>query len=288
MCMISDQIKSVGSTKIFCGVNKHQTKQLTVYANTVNNVSNNNAMVLPVPFPKSVEFYNFENYKNFFDDCADCFYSAAKGLSFTNEADGFSYGTKESTLKVYNVGSYKVSLAHSLADLRKVNKTVFNLTDGLEDVLRKYYSKPLFGFIICKLVTGNEKYHPFAYSHNILPHKVFIPTRHYHDESHQSYFSDFAYTQPYYNIDFFLMPQARQKSMSPDYADDWDHDIYLYNVDVTSNKQVMRMNKCHEIWSKKVKLNFDKIKFPLPTCKMFTKIQINGAHPNMDISLATY
>ena len=76
MCMISKEIKAVASTQLFCGVNKEKTKQITIYANTVDNVIKNNAMVLPVPFPTSVVFHNLEKYKDFFSDCQNSFYDA--------------------------------------------------------------------------------------------------------------------------------------------------------------------------------------------------------------------
>ncbi len=299
MCMISTEIRAVAATKLFCGLNNKKTRQITVYSNTVDNVSKNNAMVLPVPFPKSVVFHNLENYKTFFSDCESCFYKPmARSLSMNY--DGDSYTGQSAKLAVFNVGSYKVSLAMSIGDLKKVDTTVFELSDGLDKVLKKYYSKPIFGFIICKLTVGNEKYHPFAYSHDIIKGKVFIPTRHYHDETKTSHYYKTSYFGPrdyhsFDNINNSLMfgefegrlPQIT--NTYPNMADDWDHDIYLYNVDLNSNSEVKKMNQCKSKWSGKVKINFDKLDFPLDEkCDVFTKIEINGAHRNMDIVLATY
>ena len=298
MCMISTEIRSVAATKLFCGLNSKKTRQITVYSNTVDNVSKNNAMVLPVPFPKSVKFHNLENYKTFFTDCESCFYKPwARSLSM-NYGGEFLKG-QSAKLQVFNVGSYKVSLAMSISDLKKVDTTVFDLSDGLDKVLKKHYSKPIFGFIICKLAEGNEKYHPFAYSHDIIPGKVFIPTRHYHDEKvyralDESYHSSRNYNS-FGNIDNSLMFGEFEERFTqitntdPNMADDWDHDIYLYNVDINSNSQVKKMNQCKSKWSGKVHINFDKLDFPLDEkCDAFTKIEINGNHRNMDIILATY
>jgi hypothetical protein len=126
MCLISEPVESVSDTKIFCGVNKEKTKQYTVYCNKVNNISNNNAMVLPVPYPNTVEFHDLSNYKNFFNDCESHFRNF--------EDDGGYFGVtlnSRSTLQVHDIGSYKVSLAMNLEDLQRVDENVFSLSNGL-------------------------------------------------------------------------------------------------------------------------------------------------------------
>lgn len=298
MCMISQEIKSVASTKLFCGVNENKNRQLTIYANTINNISKNNAMVLPVPFPKSVVFHNLEDYSNFFADCNLCFTNPLEkmqnlGFGYTNE------GITDGKLEVYDIGSYKVSLANSLEDLKKVNTNVFLLSNGLDEILKKYYSNNIFGFIICKLAEGNEKYHPFAYSHNISQGKVFIPTRHYHNENINNYYNNYdMFSSRNYNENNinnspmfsswsgnFSSGSKRNKG-DEKYADDWDHDIYLYNVDVSSNSQVVKMNTCKEVWNKKVKINLNKLEFALDkNCRSFQKLNITGNLPNIDIVL---
>jgi len=298
--MISKEIKAVVSTKLFCGVNSEKSKQIVIYANTVDNSSRNNAMVLPVPFPDSVSFHNLEKYKEFFSDCASCFIDMTDGSQslFTN-----SYsleGVPKSRLAVYDIGSYKVSLAHSLEDLKRVNTSVFELSKGLDETLKKHYSNPIFGFIICKLAEGNEKYHPFAYSHNIADGKVFIPTRHYHDENNSSSYNNYdMFTNKSYvstNIDNSPMfnswnptsstNKSKTNKSNLDLADDWDHYIYLYNIDVNSNKEIKKMNTCKETWSGEVNINLKKIDFALGRdCRAFNKLEISGNKPNMDIVL---
>lgn len=300
MCMISQEIKSVSATKLFCGVNANKTRQLTVYANTVDNISKNNAMVLPVPFPSSVIFHNLEDYADFFFDCELCFEKPRtelmyKSLSFTNEA------VSEKKLEVYDIGSYKVSLAKSLDDLKRVNTNVFVLSKGLDEILKKHYSNSIFGFIICKLAEGNEKYHPFAYSHEITQEKVFIPTRHYHDENINNFYNNYEmFTTRNYtndNINNSPMFSSWNSSISSnsvkskidindEYADDWDHDIYLYNVNVNTNSKVSKMNTCKEKWNGKNSLNLNKIDFSLDrNCRSFQKLNISGNLPNIDIVL---
>jgi hypothetical protein len=304
MCLISQEVETVNDTKIFCGLNSNKNKQITVYSNTVNNISNNNAMVLPVPFPDSVNFHNLENYKKFFEDCEECFYLqqsksfGSRGIT-TNSYD--SYNSKSAPLKVFDVGSYKVSLAKNLNDLKRVNKSVFDLSTGLDEILRKNYANPHFGFIICKLSEGNESYHPFAYSHNIFNKKVFIPTKHYHNENtSDSYFNpngglDFSNAQSWNgnlisgnDIITTNSKNTSSHSMHSDdaYADDWGHDIYLYNVDIRSNNDVKQMNKSKYVWNNENKIKFHKLDFALDkNCVEFRKVQINGRNKNVDLIL---
>jgi hypothetical protein len=309
--MISKEIRAVAGTKLFSGVNHEKTKQITIYANTIDNASKNNAMVLPVPFPDSVVFHNLEKYKDFFSDCESCFINMSQSYSLSSNSFG-SRGTEKSILEVHDVGSYKVSLAHSLDDLKRVDTSVFELSKGLDSMLKKHYSNPVFGFIICKLAEGNEKYHPFAYSHNIANEKVFIPTRHYHDESISSYYNNYdmfsnkSYTTS--NIDNSPMFSSWSGVSDPstnfsnkvrktnpsdgidsdsELADDWNHDIYLYNIDLGSNTQVKKMNTCKMTWSGEVNINLKKLDFSLDRdCRVFNKLEINGNNPNIDLVLS--
>lgn len=257
-------------------------------------------MVLPVPFPSSVVFHNLKDYTDFFNDCELCFENPMNqyitdGFNITN-----SYAS-EKTLEVYDIGSYKVSLAKSLEELKRVNTNVFVLSKGLDEILKKHYSNSIFGFIICKLAEGNEKYHPFAYSHEISQEKVFIPTRHYHDENINNFYNNYEmFSSKNYTIDNIdnspmfsswnnsvtSSSMKSKRERNDEYADDWDHDVYLYNVDVNSNSKVSKMNTCKEKWNGKNRLNLNKIEFPLDrNCRSFQKLNISGNLPNIDIVL---
>ena len=66
MCIISLPIQQVDTTKIFVAV--EESTQLIVYSNTIENYTNNNAMILPVPNPSSLKFINLTEYPEIFDD----------------------------------------------------------------------------------------------------------------------------------------------------------------------------------------------------------------------------
>ncbi len=188
--MISNEIESVTNTNILVSPNSNNTRQLVVYSNNVNNVSDSNAMVLPVPLPQTLKFINLSDYKNLFEDCAKCFYNPLRSKSLSYSTN--SYNTRDDTLQVFNVGSYKVSVAMNLSLIEKVDKKIFKLSPGLNQILQTFYYQPYWGFIICKLNTGPESYHPFAYSHQIIDSKIYIPTRHYHQEVQWTTVNDWA------------------------------------------------------------------------------------------------
>lgn len=181
MCMISTEIESVSKTKIMVAPNHNNTRQLTVYSNHVANVSNSNAMVLPVPLPQTLQFIDLSEYKDLFEDCAKCFYNPHKMYSLNLSTNSYSM-SDSMPLKVFNVGSYQVSLAMNLEQISRVDSRVFELSPGLEQTLQTFYYDKYWGFIICKLNLGPESYHPLAYSHQIIDNKIYIPTRHYHQE----------------------------------------------------------------------------------------------------------
>lgn len=182
MCLISTEIESVSNTKILVAPNSDNTRQLIVYSNYINNVSESNAMVLPVPFPKTIQFIDLSKYKDLFEDCAKCFYNPNENLGMRSFSTN-SYGTKNvKSLEVFNVGSYKVSVAINMEQISRVDTKIFKLSPGLRQTLETFYHQPYWGFIICKLNSGSESYHPFAYSHQIIDSKIYIPTRHYHQQ----------------------------------------------------------------------------------------------------------
>jgi hypothetical protein len=179
MCIISAKVNTVAKTKLLVAINNQTNRQYVVYANTVDNPTANNAMILPVPNPKSIKLHNLSAYSHIFDDCNKSFVERIKLSS--DSVVKKSKASLNASLKVYDIGSYKVSIAYSLDDIKRINANVFTLSPGCESMLHNNYANGMYGFIICKLDNGNKIYHPFGYSHD-LPNnqQVFIPTKHYH------------------------------------------------------------------------------------------------------------
>ncbi len=305
MCIISNYVENVANTKILVAVNPEKTRQFTCYSNTVNNSTDGNAMILPVPYPNSVKFHDLSNYKNIFDDCKDCFtnpLSRSKGMYLSSN----SWNASDGVLKVFNVGSYQVSLGLSLSDLDRVNGSVFRLSPGCGELLKKDYSHPSFGFIICKLSKGEEEYHPLGYSHEIFGNNIFIPTKHYHEHAPSSSvdmdtsmdtgmgfgfgggmgmkgvgMGDFSMNSSFGGSNFasydnnWKDERPKWNTISKNTKrkhNEWDHDIYLYNVTMASHDA--KRFKSNKNWNNKDLKNKDKINFNFGNLTSFEKYEI--------------
>jgi hypothetical protein len=246
-------VRDMSKTQILVSVNRKKTRQLVVYSNHVENSYSNNAMILPIPNPKSLKFIDLSDYSDIFDDCLKCFGNIRNTFSCD-----FSESTKNS-IKVFDVGSYSISIVYSLNDLYKIDKSVFNIDMNCVRLLKNTYGRTKFGFIVCKLKTGENNYHPLAYSHDII-NNVLVPTKHYHGNS-------------YYG----------------GLADDWDHVIYLRNISHGGDCKLKYENDI--VWNgiygdkNNIDINTDKIDFDFGKIERFHRINIIGKHPNRDIIL---
>ncbi len=279
MCIISQPVNTVSDTNILVAIDDTQSRQLVVYSNKVDNISDANAMILPVPNPATVSFHNLGIYPNMFKDMSKAFRSKVASIS---NSYSYSYSTNSvpRTLEVFNVGSYKVSLAKNLGELRLVDSRVFNLSEGCEDMLKDYPSG--FGFIICKLASGVEKYHPFGYSHDIINKTtIFVPTKHYHSHvSMENYAPDATIgrsSRGLYNR-FSNIPYLARDTNS----EEWNHDIYLYNI---TGKAIGDMSGItgQYFWNNTVCVpRFD---FNFDSCRTMEKHTIRGNQDNKDLIL---
>ena len=176
MCIITSTVNEVAKTRIYVSADEANRRQLTVYSNYVSS-SRENAMILPVPNPESIELLNFSNYPAFFEDLANCFQKRIpRGISNT-----LGFGLVTETLPIYKVGSYQASIVPNLDEFDRLDFHTFKVDPNLYSFLDVHYRKGNFGFIVCSLMAGDHTYHPFAYTHGM--HKsgrLFIPTMHYH------------------------------------------------------------------------------------------------------------
>ena len=129
MCMISGAIEEVSDTKIFIALNKLKNRQFTVYANLIENLLPKNGMVIPVPNPQSVTFHDLSTYVNFFGDCGKSFYTnvtRSKGIYFNSYSMDDSLSLNSSKpLEVFNVGSYRVSFAKNVGEIKRIDESEF-------------------------------------------------------------------------------------------------------------------------------------------------------------------
>ncbi len=182
MCIILTHVESVSNTQIYISSSKDRTRQIVIYTNKVDSPLEN-AMILPVPNPLSVELLNFSHYKDIFEDCNKCF-------RFLDDSYNDSHNTRalyasaslpsRPPLPVYTVGSYQASIVPSFADFDRLNLKILRVNPEVFKLLKDTYDSS-FGFIVCQLRTGSHQYHPFAYTHDIHSSRLlFTPTLHYH------------------------------------------------------------------------------------------------------------
>lgn len=292
MCIINENAH-VAKTQIFVSPNHNNTEQITVYANQVMTESSNNVMILPVPNPNSVKFIDLSNYKNIFKDLEESYkehtYSATNSLPMK---------LSRSFLPTIDIGSYRITLVPHISQIDNINPTEFaKVRPFIKSILQKHY--PNFGFIICKLRPGKETdYHPLAYSHSIHNNKLFVPTRHQHNHSHEPTNNNEIFSwKNGPQTDYWLDGTPKNKNEfnrqnitytngevvdidnlsneSEEFFSDWDHNIYSFNTTKAAGNCRLLVNKCF--------LNTNKINnFSFGNLKSMNKMEITGQNQNMD------
>ncbi len=306
MCMISLPVEKVSKTNIFVGLDSSKTSQITIYSNFVSNNSNGNAMVIPVPFPTTVKFHDVSHINNFFKLVDKSFFRQAQTLSWSNSySDSKGTTRSNSTLEVFSVGSYQVSLAQNLSDLSRLNKEIFILSPGLSNTLESNYSDSVWGFIVFVLARDKKDYHPFGFSHKLYNNKIYIPTRHYHETNNTNpvgYMERIGgidtRTNPYdgldtrtgfYSFENQFKPGSNSSNSHSNLADDWSHNIYLFNCGNSGSRsqllQSMLNPEYKYSWDQNMYWNRRLINFDLMACDGFEKYHIEGSHPNLDLML---
>lgn len=190
MCMFNGRVQSVSNTNIFVGMTHDGKHQITIYSNSASSKARN-AMVLPFPIPIEIQpkenaesfaanadvisVFDMKNYKDFFKQVEALFPQKEK---LSRNA---SRSAPSKKLEVVQIGDYQLSVARCLADVSKIDKQVFDVSDNLQSILKKNYDKG-FGFMICSFTGSVENATPIAYTH--LPYlngaQYFVPTRHEH------------------------------------------------------------------------------------------------------------
>jgi len=195
MCIFNEEVDEVKNTKILVG-RILDGRQITVYANEVamepedlwsedslGQGSKPNAMILPVPFNGTgkIDLLDLTSQSELFAGCEAAYPSVQRYEEYDDYDCLEECNSHGATLEVHQVGSYSISIAESLADLRRLDTTVFKVAANVDVILGKHYSQG-FGFIICKFNQGGKK-HPIGYIHPLLDEKegtMFVPTLHEH------------------------------------------------------------------------------------------------------------
>jgi hypothetical protein len=88
---------------------------------------------------------------------------------------------KSHSLVVHQVGAYQMSVAPTLADLTRIDASVFTVPANITELMATHYGSG-FAFVICVFDPTKEiKPHPIGYVHDWLaPNRMFVPCRHEH------------------------------------------------------------------------------------------------------------
>jgi hypothetical protein len=206
MCMFSRPVESVSKTKLI-----HMTMQdrvsgqrwvMQTYANSVKIKAGQEqtTMILPVPaMATDIRLLNKENDKTVqevFEHLHQCF---ERQEHPPKKSKFVSRSMQQPVIEVIQSGAYQVSIVPTLADLVRLDATVFDAASlqPLTTILQKLVAKRHFSFLVCKL-KATAVAQPFVYAYKADGADAFIPTKHYHGGAEEE-----------------------------EYADDWDHEIMV-------------------------------------------------------------
>jgi hypothetical protein len=255
MCIILGDVYRVAQTNLFVLANKDKTRQLTLYSNAVE-TPHENLMVLPVPANDGPIELHTLHYKNLFQDLRN---SVSKIQPRTVRANTRSLVVSascvpEERLEVILHGSYAVSIAPKLEDLRRLDSRYFTATEDLIQFFAKHYSRE-FRYICCVLRQGEQAYEPLCYSHPLHSSgKLFVPTLHYHKHNGKVETS----------------------------TADWDHRIFSVGTEEKANLGYVSRYENSVVWSL-FPPDYQKLKVSSVRCA-----EIHGYKHNTDISFALY
>jgi hypothetical protein len=273
MCIINEPVARVANTNLLGARlqdleidGKHYPRQLTIYSNEVT-TEKDNQMILPfplipdIPAEKQLSLFDISSLKDagLFDSLSCMFFDPNEMICDSIEKDSAHSNCR--FLPVIEVGSYLVTCCYSIEDLKRVDRSVFVMSSGVNKLLRHSYPNQ-FGFLICKLNGSKESYsyEPFAYAHCIPPSltatelRLFLPTKHFHPHSSGWFFS------------LFRSPETHDRP-------DWDHNIYIMNYE----KGLSSSNWCWKgtvpgyLWSQ-----LEAITGPMMPCNSFYKCTMTG------------
>ena len=195
------------------------------------------------------------------------------------------------------------------------------INESVQDILYNYYYESYWGFIVCKL-GSNKDYYQLSYSHEIIDKNIYIPTRHYTEKKSWSENNAWALgmpinpnispvntnwnestidNSPMFSSNFskqttadrfgwfkdnknsfnFETPKSQNKFNN--ISEDWNHDIYLFNIN--SNNDLKQMNNYKYQLDENIFIKFNKLNFfdfNLSNVH-FEKIQIDSVNKNIDI-----
>jgi hypothetical protein len=190
MCLFANEVADVKNTQI-CVLPNGSDRQITVYSCDITKGSQkSNALILPVPNPDNdeskIKLYDLSERPDFFDKLNSRVISKGRSLHSNS-----SYAAPDSFVAVQQIGSYEVSVAETLEDLKRIDPKLLEIEPALLKLLQEKYCDPTssrcdWSFVVAKF-DHQQKFHPFAYSHPLQKTGWFIPTSHFHSKTYNDY-----------------------------------------------------------------------------------------------------
>jgi hypothetical protein len=180
MCMFSQAVEHVGSTRMFARATRRGT-QMLVYSMNVR-ASAPVAMILPLPVPShppndAVRFIDLSAYPKLFDDLRAAFPATFLLGASRSQGAALSFG-EAPKLVVHQVGSFEASFVPCVADFGRLDER-FRLSPEVWEKLPQYRD---WGFAVFQLKPGDQTVHPMALEFPRRdPSALFFPTVHVHD-----------------------------------------------------------------------------------------------------------
>lgn len=148
-------------------------EQLTIYKTEINTMFEGGFLILPVPYPRSIEFHyppipappNQSPYLDFLQSVERSFEDRERHRHPSrpyNPADLASFE--------------HIDVLESIEELRVFNEEEHILHESTVNQLAEIYHQPYWGFILCSLHRGSFVYEPLCYTHRTINDHLFIPS----------------------------------------------------------------------------------------------------------------
>lgn len=291
--MISGKIDDVANTKIIVAA-LNNNRQLIVYSNTVKLSNEYEPVAMILPFPNGAAGVRVIETKptdnGCFDTLEECFEEPTFGAKGTFRSMSYSANGAEPLLTVHRSGSYRYSVAANTADMKRIDRSVFQISNDLSALLAQYENRG-FGFIVC-IIDKSANYSPFAYISSNLNGRLFVPTKHYHQHGggFMSSMSGMGYGSFAYDGFASYNPNMlmHHDYNSAGYSADWDHNIYVVGsaLRLTTCNIGVPAKAAYSGFNDTANYSFSKLLQAGKSRALLSKFRINGGdYPNDDIIL---
>lgn len=177
MGYFSAPVNRISDTRIYVSHSEFQRdQQLTVYSNVIDNDMPDNFLILPVPYPETIRFYNREDRQDgtlFLDRLEDAF------SPYEEHRRRFRHVNPVTPAREDYEADYRVLDVMPMETFSRSNQYNGYLPNEIVEEMMDIYSEPYWGVIILQIGIGNFRYRPLIYTHRRVHEDMFVPTFHF-------------------------------------------------------------------------------------------------------------